>query len=72
VFESPYEPDNEEMSKHLARHGDGVRDVAFSVEDIDTIIKVEWIKEFIFLKHFLFFIETKNIQKIFFLELRLI
>ncbi|KAH0952080.1 hypothetical protein HN011_008624 [Eciton burchellii] len=40
VFESPYEPDNEEMSKHLARHGDGVRDVAFSVEDIDTIIKI--------------------------------
>jgi len=46
VFESPYEPDNEEMSKHLARHGDGVRDVAFSVEDIDTIIKVEWISLF--------------------------
>lgn len=41
VFESPYEPDNEEMSDHLSRHGDGVRDVAFNVEDIDTIVKVE-------------------------------
>ncbi|XP_014482949.1 PREDICTED: 4-hydroxyphenylpyruvate dioxygenase [Dinoponera quadriceps] len=40
VFESPYEPDDEVMSRHLARHGDGVRDVAFSVEDIDTIVKV--------------------------------
>ncbi|XP_032667509.1 4-hydroxyphenylpyruvate dioxygenase [Odontomachus brunneus] len=40
VFESPYEPDDEEMSKHLTKHGDGVRDVAFSVEDIDTIVKV--------------------------------
>lgn len=40
VFESPYEPDNEEMSDHLSRHGDGVRDVAFNVEDIDTIVKV--------------------------------
>ncbi|XP_018057227.1 PREDICTED: 4-hydroxyphenylpyruvate dioxygenase isoform X1 [Atta colombica] len=40
VFESPYEPDNEEMSDHLSRHGDGVRDVAFNVEDIDTIMKV--------------------------------
>ncbi|RLU18348.1 hypothetical protein DMN91_008705, partial [Ooceraea biroi] len=40
VFESAYEPDNQEMSKHLAQHGDGVRDVAFSVEDIDTIMKI--------------------------------
>ncbi|EGI67385.1 4-hydroxyphenylpyruvate dioxygenase [Acromyrmex echinatior] len=40
MFESPYEPDNEEMSDHLSRHGDGVRDVAFNVEDIDTIVKV--------------------------------
>ena len=41
MFESPYEPDNEEMSDHLSRHGDGVRDVAFNVEDIDTIVKVK-------------------------------
>ncbi|XP_043478394.1 4-hydroxyphenylpyruvate dioxygenase isoform X1 [Leptopilina heterotoma] len=40
VFESPYEPDHEEMSLHLSQHGDGVKDVAFRVEDIHAIIKV--------------------------------
>ncbi|XP_057320660.1 4-hydroxyphenylpyruvate dioxygenase [Microplitis mediator] len=40
VFESAYEPDDKEMSLHLARHGDGVRDIAFSVEDIDTIVRI--------------------------------
>lgn len=40
VFESAYEPDQEEMSNHLSRHGDGVRDVAFTVEDIDVIVRV--------------------------------
>lgn len=40
VFESAYEPDNHEMSTHLARHGDGVRDVAFTVEDIEIIVEV--------------------------------
>ncbi|XP_063972554.1 4-hydroxyphenylpyruvate dioxygenase isoform X5 [Diachasmimorpha longicaudata] len=28
------------MADHLARHGDGVRDIAFSVVDIDEIVKV--------------------------------
>jgi len=49
VFESPYEPDNEEMSEHLSRHGDGVRDVAFNVEDIDTIVKVKKTRQMLFL-----------------------
>ncbi|XP_011502895.1 PREDICTED: 4-hydroxyphenylpyruvate dioxygenase [Ceratosolen solmsi marchali] len=40
VFESAYEPDNEEMANHLSRHGDGVRDIAFNVKDIDTIFKI--------------------------------
>lgn len=40
VFESAYEPDDEEMASHLSRHGDGVRDIAFNVEDIDTIFEV--------------------------------
>ncbi|KAJ8680533.1 hypothetical protein QAD02_016320 [Eretmocerus hayati] len=40
IFESAYEPDNEVMANHLSRHGDGVRDIAFNVEDIDTILKV--------------------------------
>lgn len=40
VFESAYEPDNKEMASHLSRHGDGVRDIALNVEDIETIVKV--------------------------------
>jgi len=28
------------MGEHLAKHGDGVKDVAFSVEDVDAIFKV--------------------------------
>ena len=27
-----------EMGKHLTLHGDGVKDVAFSVEDLDAIL----------------------------------
>ena len=36
-----YEPNSEttlEMGKHLTMHGDGVKDVAFSVEDLDAIL----------------------------------
>ncbi|XP_015116744.1 4-hydroxyphenylpyruvate dioxygenase [Diachasma alloeum] len=40
VFESAYEPNDKLMADHLARHGDGVRDIAFSVVDIDAIVKV--------------------------------
>lgn len=40
VFESAYEPDEEEIAGHLSRHGDGVRDIAFRVEDLDTIVKI--------------------------------
>jgi len=29
-----------EMGDHLVRHGDGVKDIAFEVEDLDTIMKV--------------------------------
>lgn len=28
------------MANHLSRHGDGVRDIAFNVENIDIIVKV--------------------------------
>ena len=41
VFKSAYEPGNEEMGAHLVKHGDGVKDVAFSVEDLDAIVKVD-------------------------------
>merc|ERR1711962_679665 len=40
VFESALLPDNQEMGRHLVRHGDGVKDVAFAVKDLDVIVKV--------------------------------
>ncbi|XP_034538981.1 4-hydroxyphenylpyruvate dioxygenase isoform X1 [Notolabrus celidotus] len=39
VFQSPLNPGNEEMGEHLIRHGDGVKDIAFQVEDCDYLIK---------------------------------
>ncbi|CAG5120586.1 unnamed protein product, partial [Candidula unifasciata] len=40
VFQSMLEPDKPvEMAKHLTKHGDGVKDVAFEVEDLDAIVK---------------------------------
>lgn len=40
VFKSFYEPDGDaEMGAHLVRHGDGVKDIAFSVEDLDAIVQ---------------------------------
>ena len=41
VFKSAYEPGSEEcltMGKHLVAHGDGVKDVAFHVEDLEGIM----------------------------------
>lgn len=37
-FQSQLNPDHNEMSDHLIKHGDGVKVVAFSVEDIDFIV----------------------------------
>lgn len=39
VFVSPYETDDIEFGKHLIKHGDGVKDIAFAVEDLDVIVK---------------------------------
>ncbi|XP_008288760.1 4-hydroxyphenylpyruvate dioxygenase [Stegastes partitus] len=39
VFQSPLNPGNEEMGEHLIKHGDGVKDVAFQVEDCDFLVK---------------------------------
>ncbi|XP_068600804.1 4-hydroxyphenylpyruvate dioxygenase [Brachionichthys hirsutus] len=39
VFESPLNPGNEEMGQYMMKHGDGVKDIAFHVEDCDFIIK---------------------------------
>ncbi|XP_078523668.1 4-hydroxyphenylpyruvate dioxygenase [Lissotriton helveticus] len=56
IFVSPLNPGNEEMGAHLIKHGDGVKDVAFQVEDCDflvqkarergaTIVREPWIEE---------------------------
>lgn len=37
AFTSPLNPDNEEFSAHLAKHGDGVKDVAFACDDAAAI-----------------------------------
>ncbi|XP_071513276.1 4-hydroxyphenylpyruvate dioxygenase [Panulirus ornatus] len=39
VLMSALTPGNEEMGRHHMTHGDGVKDVAFSVEDLDSIMK---------------------------------
>ena len=40
VFKSALKPGNGEMGDHLVQHGDGVKDVAFTVEDLDAIVEV--------------------------------
>jgi len=42
VFKSSYEPGTQEtltMGEHLTKHGDGAKDVAFTVEDLDAIME---------------------------------
>jgi len=39
VLKSAYEPFNKEMGDHLVKHGDGAKDIAFTVEDLDEIVK---------------------------------
>ena len=41
VFKSAYQPGSavcEEMGRHLTDHGDGVKDIAFHVEDLEGIM----------------------------------
>ncbi|KAM7358739.1 4-hydroxyphenylpyruvate dioxygenase [Cochliomyia hominivorax] len=40
VFVSAYTIDDEEHGHHVMRHGDGVKDVAFEVEDIEAIFNL--------------------------------
>ena len=40
LLQSPLNPGEVEMNEHLSRHGDGVKDVAFSVDDAIGIFKV--------------------------------
>ncbi|XP_027005736.2 4-hydroxyphenylpyruvate dioxygenase [Tachysurus fulvidraco] len=39
VFSSALNPGNKEMGEHLVKHGDGVKDVAFTVEDCDFLVQ---------------------------------
>lgn len=39
VFSSALNPDNKEIGEHLVKHGDGVKDVAFTVEDCDLLVE---------------------------------
>ncbi|CAG8696244.1 10735_t:CDS:2, partial [Acaulospora morrowiae] len=39
VFQSPLNPNNKEMGYQLNLHGDGVRDVAFTVDDVRSLYK---------------------------------
>lgn len=32
-------PDNQEYGAHLVRHGDGVKDVAFTVDNLDKVVE---------------------------------
>uniref|UniRef100_A0A8P4G1L5 4-hydroxyphenylpyruvate dioxygenase n=1 Tax=Dicentrarchus labrax TaxID=13489 RepID=A0A8P4G1L5_DICLA len=40
VFSSALNPGNKEMGDHLVKHGDGVKDIAFTVEDCDFLVQV--------------------------------
>jgi 4-hydroxyphenylpyruvate dioxygenase len=40
VFQSALNPGNQQMTEHLGTHGDGVRDIAFTVEDARKCWKV--------------------------------
>lgn len=39
VFVSSYLPDDSEHGDHLVRHGDGVKDIAFEVDQLDEIVE---------------------------------
>ena len=39
MFVSTYDSSDKEFGQHLITHGDGVKDVAFEVEDLDVIVK---------------------------------
>ncbi len=39
AFTSPLEPGNKVFGSHMEKHGDGVKDVAFTVDDAAGIFK---------------------------------
>jgi len=63
VFISAYEPDNGELGQHLVRHGDGVKDIAFIVEDIDSIFQVSCCYPFLIFGRFHITVRTEIREK---------
>ncbi|KRX67568.1 4-hydroxyphenylpyruvate dioxygenase [Trichinella sp. T9] len=55
VFESPLKYGNKEMDHHLTLHGDGVKDIALQVDDIEKTVQVILLHSI--LLYFLFFFE---------------
>lgn len=39
VFQSPLSPTEQAMNAHIVKHGDGVRDVAFTVDDCRLVFQ---------------------------------
>ncbi|CAF4616980.1 unnamed protein product, partial [Rotaria magnacalcarata] len=37
--QSPLLPDNQEFGQHITRHGDGVKDIAFTVDNIEEVVE---------------------------------
>lgn len=42
AFQSPLNPDEQLINTHIMKHGDGVRDVAFQVDNARLIFQVCW------------------------------
>ncbi|KAK5645405.1 hypothetical protein RI129_006705 [Pyrocoelia pectoralis] len=40
VFVSPYGEMQKDMNEHIIKHGDGVKDISFEVEDLDNILLI--------------------------------
>lgn len=40
MFVSAYDPYDTVIGNHLVKHGDGVKDVSFEVQELDIIVKV--------------------------------
>ncbi|XP_023030347.1 4-hydroxyphenylpyruvate dioxygenase [Leptinotarsa decemlineata] len=38
VFVSPYNPEEKDLNSHLMKHGDGVKDIAFAVDNLEGIV----------------------------------
>lgn len=38
AFKSAYKPEDTEINNHIAQHGDGVKDISFAVDDLESII----------------------------------